>query len=371
MLMSTLKLHCAAWCSLPRSSFQCRQTRLPAFTFAQVTRWNSNSNAVMNPQNLKARSSISTQPWYLNFRAREKPCLHTRIFFGIDLFERNVLQQKEQKGSTMRLQKKYILCDVVQVCCTTHKKVRTHVFHCVLLRSATTLPGSTTVINTVKSMRTASLSFKMPAFAFLILTACCLRNRYWTFWPLHPDIANKTKQDNQGAFLAPGPMDPPQIARLQILSFRSATNSGFKAFILKSSCVLMDPLFERNGRFRLWKPSISQLSAFLFEMSVSLLSKLPCKQLSRSWVSLRSHGNPGWLYISSRARSADLSTVRIEQAQLRRNFLKHLKHVMRHRKKAHITQPWYLLKRARINCLSQLQTKSPSLQWHVLVPVQL
>ena len=130
----------------------------------------------------------------------------------------------------------YVLpCDVVQVCCTTHKKVRTHVFHCVLLRSATTLPRSTTVINTVKSMRTASLSFKVPAFA--------------------------TKE----LFLAPGPMDPPQIARLQILSFRSATNSGFKAFILQSNCVLMDPLFERNGRFRLWKPSISQLSAFLFD----------------------------------------------------------------------------------------------------------
>lgn len=143
MLMSTLKLHCAAWCSLPRSSFQCRQTRMPAFLFAQVTRWNSNSNAVTNPQNLKARSSISTQPWYLNFRACEKPCLHTY----------------------------------------------------------------------------------------------CLRNRYWTFWPLHPDIAKK-KLNNQGAFLAPGPMDPPQIARLLILSFRSATNSGFKAFILKSSCVL-------------------------------------------------------------------------------------------------------------------------------------
>lgn len=150
-------------------------------------------------------------------RVRKTMLAHTHFLWDRSLWAECPAAKRTKKFHHAATEKNtyyFLPCDVVQVCCTTHKKVRTHVFHCVLLRSATTLPRSATIINTVKSMRTASLSFKMPAFAFLILTACCLRNRYWTFWPLHPDIAKKTKQDNQGALLAPGPMDPPQIARL-------------------------------------------------------------------------------------------------------------------------------------------------------------
>ena len=176
MLMSTLKLHCAAWCSLPRSSFQCRQTRMPAFIFAQVTRWNSNSNAGHESTKLKSKKLHLNTTMIPEFSRVWKTMLaHTHFLWDRSLWAECPCSKKNKKGSTMRLQKNtyYVLpCDVVQVCCTTRKKVRTHVFHCVLLRSATTLPRSTTVINTVKSMRTASLSFKMPAFAFLILTAC-------------------------------------------------------------------------------------------------------------------------------------------------------------------------------------------------------
>ena len=133
------------------------------FYFAQVTKWNLNSNAVTNPQNLKARSFISTQPWYLNFRACEKPlCLHTHIFFGIDLFEWKVLLQKTKGFHHAATNKRTIhtmsphvtLFNFCAQCAKWSGPTSSIAFCCA---SATTLPGSITVINILSMLNQCEL----------------------------------------------------------------------------------------------------------------------------------------------------------------------------------------------------------------------